>query len=576
MKNEYNSILIKVINNYDPELLLKEFGIDKEKAIELLKCKASFRYFCYKYVKIPEPGADIRLITNEAQEIFIDEFFKHRYLVINKSRQIGLSTILQALALWVTIFFKNVIVGIISRNRTEATEFVKKAKDMLRKLPKWMVPPMETDREQRIKFKIEEYGGTGGDIMSGWVNASNPGSVFRGPAVTLLIIDEAAFIPHIDEAFTAMSASTSRAQERAMSNNIPYGTIIVSTPNTVSGIGQWFYNKFSTATSYTDKYKALLLHWSLIKEYREDPEWYKSRAMEYVKPDGSIDWEKVDQEYNCVFLSGSSKSLFDPDVLRAMNFYQFKVKHMYKNFMNENGTLEVYKEFNPDNLYIISYDTATSVGKSFSTVEVLDFKTLEQVAEYQGKLHIKKFPNIIKEIIKMYPNYLLIGEYNTINETVGDTLYEDREIRRHMYREKVYSINKRTMTKELKRVYNGIMTTGRSKPELMDDFEDYVKKNFYLIKSMRLKLEISALNIERGKVTSSSTMDLVMATAFAVYLKYERLYSEIPYYEEWKNKLYKVHDNDKIKAEDLYDDIADNVNIFSNIIDNYITGIKRI
>ena len=62
---------------------------------EYLKCKQSFLYFCRKYVKIELPGGDVPLIPYGAQENFVAEIIKKHFIFVLKSRQIGISTIIQ-------------------------------------------------------------------------------------------------------------------------------------------------------------------------------------------------------------------------------------------------------------------------------------------------------------------------------------------------------------------------------------------------------------------------------------------------------------------------------------------------
>jgi len=63
---------------------------------EYLRCKAVFDYFCRKYILIEVPGKDINLNPYRKQVELINLIEEKRYVLVLKSRQIGISTIIQA------------------------------------------------------------------------------------------------------------------------------------------------------------------------------------------------------------------------------------------------------------------------------------------------------------------------------------------------------------------------------------------------------------------------------------------------------------------------------------------------
>ena len=75
---------------------------------EIVKCGKDPSYFFNKYVKIQHPvkGA-IPFKTYDFQDQCVDDFREHRFNIILKSRQLGLSTISAAYAAWLAIFYKN-------------------------------------------------------------------------------------------------------------------------------------------------------------------------------------------------------------------------------------------------------------------------------------------------------------------------------------------------------------------------------------------------------------------------------------------------------------------------------------
>ncbi len=83
---------------------------------EFLKCKNDFDYFCRNYIFIELPGQDQLLTPYKKQTELVDIIEIDHYVLVLKSRQIGISTVIQAYSAWLAIFYDNVVIGIISKD----------------------------------------------------------------------------------------------------------------------------------------------------------------------------------------------------------------------------------------------------------------------------------------------------------------------------------------------------------------------------------------------------------------------------------------------------------------------------
>ena len=111
---------------------------------EYLKCQSSFDYFCRHYVYLELPGGDVLFNPYAKQSELIELITKEHYVITLKSRQIGISTVIQAYSAWLAIFFDNAVVGIISKDGKEATDFSRTIRGMIEKLPDWLKPKKGT------------------------------------------------------------------------------------------------------------------------------------------------------------------------------------------------------------------------------------------------------------------------------------------------------------------------------------------------------------------------------------------------------------------------------------------------
>ena len=295
----------------------------EDRVNEFLVCKGSFHYFCSRYVKIESPGGDVLLKPYAPQSKLIDYVNLNKNVLVLKSRQIGISTIIQAYCTWLTIFFENVVVGIVSKDGKEATDFARIIRGMVEKLPKWMAPRFAKCTEQSFILK------NGSKVYASPVNPNAPQKCLRGKAITFLVIDEAAFVSFIDEAWTSMVPALSTNQKAARKNNIPYGTIILSTPNKTVGQGKWFYERYMRAVSGTDIFKEYVIHWKDIKELASDKSWYETQCQMFDN-----DTRKIEQELELKFLA-TSGSFFEDKTVQTLQDLKFEPIEKIKIFEGE-------------------------------------------------------------------------------------------------------------------------------------------------------------------------------------------------------------------------------------------------
>jgi hypothetical protein len=97
-----------------------------------------------------------------------------------KSRQLGLSTIAAAYAVWLAIFHKDKTILIIATKLPTAINFIKKVKVMLDNIPSWLLLPKCDPTKQAITFD-------NGSSITAIPTSDDAG---RSEALSLLIVDE--------------------------------------------------------------------------------------------------------------------------------------------------------------------------------------------------------------------------------------------------------------------------------------------------------------------------------------------------------------------------------------------------
>jgi len=168
---------------------------------ELVKCGSDPKYFIKKYIKISHPTKGlVKFELYPFQEDCLDAFINHEKIVINKSRQLGLSTVAAAYSLWMALFHRERNVLVIATKLEVAKNFIRKVKANLDGLPEWLVLPTMT--AQSVKYL--QF--SNGSQIKAIPTSADAG---RSEAISLLIVDECAHVEGIDELWLGLQPTLS-------------------------------------------------------------------------------------------------------------------------------------------------------------------------------------------------------------------------------------------------------------------------------------------------------------------------------------------------------------------------------
>lgn len=469
---------------------------------EYLTCKGDFEYFCKKYILIELPGKDAHLIPYKKQVELVNLIEEKRYVLVLKSRQIGISTIVQAYSAWLSVFFDNAVIGIISKDGKEATDFARAIRGMIEKLPDWMKPPKGPLGKGFAKRTEQSFILTNGSkVYASPVNPNAPSKTLRGKAITFLVIDEAAFINYVDSAWTSMVPALSTNQMQARKAGVPYGTVVLSTPNKTIGVGEWYFKRYQKAISRDDIFEPFVIHWKMIPELAEDSDWYKNQCKLFDN-----DPRKIAQELELKFLPAEGSFFSAETVEKVQDAVQEPIE-VLKLF---SGELWRFSNAIPNRYYIMGVDTAPEHGEDKSAITVWDYETLEQVAEYQTKCKVLDFVKAVKIVATQYPGLIVI-ESNSYGNQVVEQLYNSE-----------YSVMVYKERRGSKTLLPGLSTNTKTRPLMIDALYSYISQYPEIVKSRRLALEIAGLVTKTsGRVEGDvgSRDDLVLSASCAFYVR---------------------------------------------------------
>ena len=116
------------------------FSLSKKEIIkEIVKSGKDPEYFINNYCRISHPMHGlIPFKTYPYQNDLINDFNDFRFTVILKARQLGISTISAAYAVWFMLFHRDKNILVIATKFQTAANLVKKVKNIMQYLPEWM------------------------------------------------------------------------------------------------------------------------------------------------------------------------------------------------------------------------------------------------------------------------------------------------------------------------------------------------------------------------------------------------------------------------------------------------------
>ena len=347
---------------------------------EYKRCAQDPVHFMRKYCQIQHPTqGKINFNLYPFQEKCLTQFKGHDYNIILKSRQLGISTLTAGYSLWSMLFQSDFNVLVIATKQEVAKNLVTKVRVMHQYLPSWLKGKTIEDNKLSLRF------GNGSQIKA----VSAAGDAGRSEALSLLVIDEAAFIDKIDEIWASAQQTLATGGK----------SIVLSTPN---GTGNFFHKTWVTAEEGRNKFNTILLHWNLHPD--RDQNWRDEQ-------DSLLGPKLAAQECDCDFVT-SGRGVIDGSLLEW-----YKQTHAQDpvETRGANGEYWIWEYPNYNKSYMVVADVARGDATDFSAFHVLDIDEVKQVAEYKGHIGTKEFGNMLVNVATEYNDALLVIE----NANVG-------------------------------------------------------------------------------------------------------------------------------------------------------------
>lgn len=456
---------------------------------EYIKCATDPVHFMRKYCMIQHPmRGRIPFHLYGFQEKVLSLFRKHNYSIILKSRQLGISTLVAGFSLWMMVFSKDKNVLCIATKQETAKNMVTKVKFMYDSLPSWLKGSKKPLEDNKLSLKLSN-----GSQIKAVSAASDAG---RSEAVSLLIIDEAAFIEDIDKIFAS-------AQQTLATGG---GCIALSTPN---GMGNWFHNTWVKAELAENSFVPIKLPWNIHPERNED--WRK-------KQDADLGLRMAAQECDCDFLT-SGNTIVEPDILK---FYEGTWVQDPVEKRGIGGNYWIWQYCDYSRQYLICADVARGDGSDYSAFHVIDIEACEQVAEFKGQIDTRAFAHVLISAGVDYNNALLVVENNNMGWDVVQSIINSNYTNLYYSpRGSDDSVATYIHKLETDQMIPGFTNSLKTRPLLIPKLESYLRDKVFMIRSKRFIEELRVLIWSNGKAQAANGYndDLVISGAIGLYVR---------------------------------------------------------
>lgn len=452
----------------------------------------AFTYFCEKYGHIRHPArGKIPFVLREAQVETVTAWLSDRYSIVLKARQIGFSTLVSNYCFWLTYFYPDRHIIMLSRTEREAAKLLQHAKYTWSFLPPWMklLGP-------ELSWTQKGCGMTNNSNLESMPSANDPA---RGSTAFLIVVDEIAFLPDSENAWASIEPVV----------DVGGRCIMLSTANGEGNLFHTLWMGSQTKTGVGKQFVGVFFPWWASDR---DDAWYEAKKAELPE------WQLA-QEYPSdpeeAFLK-SGRPVFDLDRLRAMELQDPKVGRLalldggYV-FVEEGGQLSVWEFPQKGATYAIGADVAFGLEHGdYSAAYVINVKTGLVAACWHGHADPDLFAeNVLFHLGKWYHSCLVGIENNNHGLTTV------RSLKRAGY---TNQFRARTLTtkKERKTDTLGWSTNHTSKPMMIDELNRALRDGGLTVQDKPTIAELRTFVREGdGKMHGSPHDDRVMALAIA-------------------------------------------------------------
>ena len=550
-------------------------ALTKEQVMmEYVKCMRDTTYALKTYLQTYDNTVSkyVPLELFPDQISLLDDYENFNENIALKYRQAGVTTVTAA---WISkkLAFakknKPEKVLIIANKLDTSLEFANKIRAFVSQWPGWVGIDFTAEKNSQKHYKLNN----GCEVKA----VATSKDALRGFTPTVLIFDEAAFIEADSDFWAACMASLSTGGK----------VIVVSTPN---GYDPIYYEIYDQSVRGMNDFKISEMYWYKDPRYTKDLYFVKTKDIihyllnreEYTSND-LISWNeipfedrdfsqvihlmndgykpcsewfekmvkklkydrrKVSQELECNFL-GSGDNVFDSDLMQRVK--QNMIRDPQNKMMG--NSLWIWKEPVIGHKYVMGVDVSRGDSEDFSSFQIIDFDTREQVAEFVGKLPPDTMADVCYKWANMYSCFVVIDITGGMGVSTARKMQELNF--KNLYVDGVDISNKWKWDPKAAEKIPGINFNNK-RVQIIASFEEVMRHGF-TIYSSRLFNEMNTFVYVNGRPDHQKGHhdDLIMSIAMACYVA-ESSFSQLTKVTEQTKAMidsWSVSNNDNVNKQ---------------------------
>lgn len=538
--------------------------IDEKEAAHLTRCMNDFPYYAKHHLKIRTKQAQlVPLVLNEPQKIVhkrlaqqLRETGRIRAVIL-KARQFGISTLTAGRFFRSVHLWGNLRATVVAHEKGKSSEIFEFYDRMYQNLMDEIRPDKLSTQRGNILHLVNDS-----QIV---VDTAMDEEAGRSTTIQRLHASEVARWRNAKTVFVSLM------------NAVPDIGSEVIVESTAKGVGNFFHELWLQAENGTNGFLAIFLPWWIFSEYelecseRDRDEILGSKdPFERLAQDTGIMWEgklhklspeklnwrrkigipekcagdirRFREEYPATAREAfvaSGDTFFDKD---ALEHYETEAKPPEKRASittrkgaichdeDPEGRLRIWELPRKDGIYVIGADTATGKqvqsmddewgGRDFSCADVLDARTLKQVAQLHGRVPPETFAAEVVMLGYLYNTATIAIERNfSSGETVVQKVHDELKYPNAYTSKQVNTTRDGRITSRW-----GWWTTAVTRPIMLDELSELIRNRTLVIPCAETIRELFTFILtQRGQkwvpmATEGTHDDRVISLAIALQI----------------------------------------------------------
>ena len=472
----------------------------------------------------------------DGQKKLVSNYKKHRFNLVLKYRQAGISTVTAAYSAVLTAFAspeRPEKVLILANKQETAIEFQNKIINFIKQLPQWVNVGFEKSSQKHVRLS------NGSEIKA----VATSQDALRGYTPTVLLIDEAAFVEGGEELWTACLASIGTGGK----------AVLISTPN---GLDPIYHASYEGAIAGDNSFCITHLKWWRDPRFNKDlklvetkdiVDWFQKPPTEKTekvidsaheldpdeilrlleegyKPysswyenmcrDMNFNKRMINQELECAFI-GSGDNVIEGDIIRKQEEINVKSASIKDKAWDNN--MWIWELPQKGHRYILALDVSRGDSADATGMCIIDYDTFEQVAEYHGKVP----PDVAAQLVDQYGR--MYDALSTFDITGGMGIATTQKLKELNYPKKLLHYDKDSNIHFIpdENAIPGINFASKNRrSQIVAALEEAVARGGFKIRSERLTNELKKFVYKNGKPNhmKGSHDDLIMSLGMALFV----------------------------------------------------------